>query len=91
MSRVILDSDSLNTNLIATLRQADQVFICGEALSHCVNFTTRDLADNWPTEELHKLHVLTDCASSVGGFEESGEVCRDNSFRIHSQLWCRHS
>jgi len=52
------------TNLIA----------CGQALSHCVNYTVRDIVEHWPKEEMGKITILKDCASSVPGFEEAGEL-----------------
>ena len=59
--------------LVDALKTYDKVLICGQALSHCVNYTTRDLADLWPEAELSKLVVLTDAASNVPGFEAEGE------------------
>ncbi|ETP44960.1 hypothetical protein F442_08535 [Phytophthora nicotianae P10297] len=64
---------SLNQALVDTLKLADKVVVCGEAISHCVNYTVRDLADAWPAERIHDLVILTDCASPVPGFEEAGE------------------
>jgi nicotinamidase-related amidase len=40
----------LNTELVEKLKGFDRVLICGQALSHCVNFTTRDLAEQWPAD-----------------------------------------
>lgn len=65
---------SLNQSLINVLKHADKVVICGEALSHCVNYTVRDLVDAWPAERIQDLVLLTDCASSVPGFEAAGQV-----------------
>ncbi|KAG3116641.1 hypothetical protein PI124_g2934 [Phytophthora idaei] len=64
---------SLNRALVDTLKLADKVVVCGEAISHCVNYTVRDLVDAWPTERRHDLVILTDCASPVPGFEKAGE------------------
>ncbi|KAF1331726.1 hypothetical protein FI667_g4179, partial [Globisporangium splendens] len=64
---------SLNQNLVNVLKHADKVVICGEALSHCVNYTVRDLVDVWPAERIQDLVILTDCASPVPSFESSGE------------------
>lgn len=64
----------LNRKLIDTLLLADKVVICGQALSHCVNFTTRDLVKYWPVDKRAQLVILKDCASSVPGFESKGEV-----------------
>lgn len=66
---------SFNQALVDTLKLADKVVICGEAISHCVNYTVRDLAGAWPRERLTDLIILTDCASPVPGFEPAGQVC----------------
>jgi len=66
----------------------ERLLVCGQALSHCVNYTVRDLVaqgtmaarlDDPSTKEeaqkiLKRVHLLRDGASSVGGFEESGEA-----------------
>jgi Amidases related to nicotinamidase len=62
----------LNRKLLDTLRSADRILVCGQALSHCVNYTARDLIDNMPGEE-HKIEVLKNCSSSVSSFEKDGE------------------
>jgi nicotinamidase/pyrazinamidase len=62
----------LDPVLVAKLNKADQVLICGQAKSHCVNYTMRDLVDNWKSEK-SKLVLLSDGCSSVPGFEEAGE------------------
>ncbi|KAG7393442.1 hypothetical protein PHYPSEUDO_009646 [Phytophthora pseudosyringae] len=67
-------STSLNTELIKTLQRSSKLVIVGEALSHCVNFTVRDLVDNWPAERLSDLIILTDCSSPVAGYEAEAEV-----------------
>ncbi|GLD96365.1 hypothetical protein PINS_up005048 [Pythium insidiosum] len=65
---------SLNQNLVNVLKHADKVAICGEAISHCVNYTVRDLVDAWPADRMHDLVLLTDCMSPVPGFEAAGEA-----------------
>lgn len=62
----------LNSRLIKTLGEADVILIAGEALSHCVASTVRDIADNFGEENIKKMILLTDCASSVTGFENLG-------------------
>ena len=62
----------LNSRLIKTLAEADIVLIAGEALSHCVASTVRDIADNFGEDNIRKLVLLTDCSSSVAGFEHLG-------------------
>jgi nicotinamidase/pyrazinamidase len=62
----------LNTRLIQTLRDADVIGITGQALSHCVANTVRDIANNFGEENIKKLVLLTDTTSSVPGFESMG-------------------
>ena len=64
----------MNTSLVEALERADKVVICGEALSHCVNYTVRDLVAVWPHDRRQDLVLLTDCSSAVPGFEAAGEV-----------------
>ncbi|GLR14629.1 hypothetical protein GCM10007907_34190 [Chitinimonas prasina] len=67
------DPDTLvNQALLARLRQADTILIAGEALSHCVASTVRDLAEQLGPGHIGKLMLLTDCASPVSGFESLG-------------------
>lgn len=65
-------STSLHTDLLAQLNTADLLLICGQARSHCVNFTTRDILANWKSSP-SIIHVLQDGCSSVPGFEADGE------------------
>jgi nicotinamidase-related amidase len=67
----------LNVNLIRTLRQSKRLFVCGQALSHCVNFTVRDLVEHYDEAEhdsrLGTITILRDGTSPVPGFEADGE------------------
>lgn len=63
----------LNTDLIARLEQADVIACSGQALSHCVANTIRDIADNFAEENISKLLLVEDTSSSVSGFEALGE------------------
>ena len=60
----------VNTALVEKLRCADMVFVAGEAGSHCVANTVRDLADSLDDDRLlSKFVLLTDAFSPVTGFE----------------------
>jgi len=77
-AEVPLDSDTdtqYNTALQQSLLPAsdkDVLLVCGQALSHCVNYTLRDVVKNQPKEVTARVHLLKDCCSSVPGFEASG-------------------
>jgi nicotinamidase-related amidase len=65
----------VNTTLVETLRQAERVLIAGEAGSHCVANTVRDLADHLGEERaISRLTLLTDAVSPVSGFESLQET-----------------
>ncbi len=66
-------STQLNMRLIQTWESADMVLIAGEALSHCVANTARDIADAFDPSALGKLVLLEDASSPVPGFEKQAE------------------
>lgn len=55
----------LNAGFLATLRDADIIPIAGEALSHCVRATVQQIVDNIGDEHVKKIHLLTDCSTSI--------------------------
>ena len=64
---------SFDHDLFESLKTGtDKLIMCGQALSHCVNYTVRDIVQQWPTDEIDKLVIFEDCASSVPGFEAAG-------------------
>lgn len=58
-----------NWKLFESLNKSSKIIVVGQALSHCVNNTVRDLLDNMTREERGKVYLLRDCSSSVPGFE----------------------
>jgi len=58
-----------NAGFIAQLRQAERLYITGEASSHCVRATTEHLVAQLSAAEARRLVLLTDCMSPVTGFE----------------------
>jgi nicotinamidase/pyrazinamidase len=64
----------INTELVRTLEQADLIVLAGEALSHCLANTVRDIANTFTDPKyVAKLVLLTDASSNVKGFESYGE------------------
>lgn len=66
-------STKLNTSLIDTLKDADEILITGEALSHCIANSIRDVANNFGNDNIKKFVLLEDTTSNVGGFEKLGQ------------------
>lgn len=63
-------STQLNTRLIQTLEQSDILVISGEASSHCVANSIRDISRDFGEDMMKKCILLTDCMSPVPGFEQ---------------------
>ena len=65
-------STQLNSKLLRRLQSAKQLVVCGQALSHCVNFTLRDIVKHWRSD-ISRIHLMRDGTSSVPTFEADGE------------------
>jgi nicotinamidase-related amidase len=64
----------LNTHFIQTLMEADLVALAGEAGSHCLANTVRDVANNFGDDSyIRRLVLLEDATSPVPGFENYQE------------------
>lgn len=64
----------LNTGLIQILEEADIVLFGGEARSHCLANTVRDIVNNFgDASAVEKIHLLTDASSDVPSFETLGK------------------
>ncbi|TFJ88173.1 hypothetical protein NSK_000525 [Nannochloropsis salina CCMP1776] len=63
----------MNDDLVKQLVAEPRVLICGQALSHCVNFSVRDLMLAWPCERIGDLGLLLGMSSPVQGFEDDAE------------------
>lgn len=67
------ETTMLRIDLIKTLERADVVAISGQALSHCMYNTLKDLSTNFGMDSIKKLVLIEDTTSSVTGFENLGE------------------
>lgn len=63
----------INTGLIQTLEEADIVLVAGEARSHCLANTVRDIVANFGNASaVEKMHLISDGCSDVPSFEKVG-------------------
>jgi nicotinamidase/pyrazinamidase len=62
----------VNVKFVRSIAAADRVLVAGEALSHCVAATVRDLEGEVPGIA-RRMTLLTDATAPVGGFEALGE------------------
>lgn len=51
-----------NEEAVKQLGEADRVIVCGQAMSHCVNFTVRDILGYWKEHgiDASKMVLLSD-------------------------------
>lgn len=62
-------STQFNTALYNKLNKYQRVFFFGQAKSHCVGNTLKQMLQYCP-DLLPKLHIVTDCMSDVTGFDD---------------------
>lgn len=81
-------NSTLNTSLIEAVMQHDRVYIAGEAKSHCVLETERQLVGHFAQqpEMLQRLYFLTDCASSVAHPEINFEILAGDELEKMGQM-----
>ena len=58
----------LNRKLLYKLEKFDKVYIAGEAKSHCVSTSVKQIVDNIEAN-LNRVVILEDAMSPVPGFE----------------------
>lgn len=78
----VIDDDDpgtmLNTKLIKELQECDLIAISGEASSHCVANTVRDIANNFGPDNVKKFVFLKDTSSPVSSFESFEKAFLDD-------------
>mmetsp|Transcript_24093 Transcript_24093/g.56204 ORF Transcript_24093/g.56204 Transcript_24093/m.56204 type:complete len:366 (+) Transcript_24093:20-1117(+) len=63
---------TMNAGFQRMLQQSTKLIVCGQAKSHCVNYTLRDILTHWPKDNAD-IYLLTDCTSVVPTFDEAGD------------------
>jgi nicotinamidase/pyrazinamidase len=64
----------LNTDFIGLFSEADEILLAGEARSHCLANTVRDMAEYFTDDSfIKKCVLLIDATSDVGGLEHLGK------------------
>ena len=67
---------ALNLRFITALTDYEEIIVAGQALSHCVNYSVRDLVSTLTPENRKKIIVLTDGCSTIAGFEDASKSFR---------------
>jgi len=79
-------STYMNDKLIGALDQNDLIVIAGQARSHCVANTVRDVASEFGSDSVKKIVLLEDAMDDVPGFEDLGEAFMDDMLSMGVQI-----
>ena len=65
----------MNTQVLEEIKKYDDIYIAGEAKSHCVIETVKQIVDYFADrpEFISRITLLNDCMSSIPGYEEITE------------------
>jgi len=65
----------INIDFLNALEKYDKIIIAGEAQSHCVGESIKQILDYYQgkTEVTKKVYILEDCMSNIPGFEQATE------------------
>jgi len=75
-----------NTQFVNDLKRSTRLIIGGQALSHCVNYTTRDLLRYWGPRNPAELTLLIDGCSPVPGCDSDAELFINDMRAANVQL-----
>lgn len=86
-SEVVLNGyTDFNMDYVNSLYMSDRLLVGGQAKSHCVNFSLRDILSVWPEDETNKISLLVDGSSAVPGFEEAAQDLEDYLEEVGANL-----
>ena len=70
----------LNTPVLNSIEKYDEIYVVGEAASHCLMESVKQIAEHFASrpEITQKITVLEDCTSPIGGYEADTKVAFDN-------------
>jgi nicotinamidase-related amidase len=71
---------TVNTDFLGMLSSHDLIYVAGQAKSHCVLETVASMMQHLAPEDITKIRVLTDCASSVAHPEIDFDAMADEAF-----------
>ena len=63
-------STQVDMNMVQRLITADRLLICGQALSHCVNYTVRDLMSHISPDYVSRINLVKDGCSPLPNYED---------------------
>lgn len=70
----------LNTTVLNAIEKYDEIYVAGEASSHCLMESVRQIAEHFANrpDVLQRITILEDCTSPIPGFEAATKDAFDN-------------
>lgn len=70
----------LNTPVLTSIEKFDEIYIIGEAASHCLLESVKQIAEYFANrpEVTQKITILEDCTSPIPGYEADTQAAFDN-------------
>jgi len=87
-AQVIFDDvpdTKVNTNLIDDLGKFENIYLAGEAKSHCVASTIKQLI-NYAPGLVSKISIIQDTMSDVAGFENSADKIYEEAINLGANI-----
>lgn len=69
----VLKNQVLPASSSSSDAMTNQLIVCGQAMSHCVNHTLRDIIEGADHDTCNKITLMSDCCSAVSGFEDAAD------------------
>ena len=69
--------NKINTDFLQYIEKYDKIIIAGEAKSHCINESIKQIAEYFEIsnkDKLQNIYILEDCMSNIPGFEEETKM-----------------
>ena len=70
----------VNTPVLNAIEKYDEIYVIGEAASHCLMESVAQIADHFKNrpDVTQKITILEDCTSPIPGFEDATTAAFDN-------------
>ena len=78
--------NNVNTEFLKKLLEYDRIIIAGEAKSHCVSESIKQIIEffeDTDSKKLNRIFILEDCMSNIPGFEADSEADFKNFKEVH--------
>lgn len=75
----------MNTAVLNAIEKFDEIYVAGEAASHCLMESVRQIAEHFANrpEVLQRITILEDCTSPITGYEAATKDAFDNFKRAY--------